>query len=403
MRIVEAVEDFRDDMVKTLCDLIEIKAIAPEFGGDGEYKKAEYLMKHLEGFDSVKRYDVEDDRVSDGVRPNIVAKVKGVLEKTIWIVAHLDVVPEGDERLWETPPFKGIVKNGRIYGRGSEDNGQSLVSSLYAAKAIVESGLTPKYSLGLVYVADEEAGSNYGIKHLLKQNIFDREDMFVVPDIGTPKGDMIEIAEKSILWLKFVVHGQQSHASMPSGLNANRRAMEFILDLDRKLHSKFNARNRLFVPPYSTFEPTKREKNVDNINTIPGLDVSYMDCRIIPDYDVEEVLDYIEDIRSFHQMRGNSKIEIEVVQKVSSPPTPETAHIIERLRHTIEELRGFRPKVYGIGGNTCASFFRKSGFTETAAWCTADGVAHQANEYCVIDNMVEDAKVFALLPFDPGY
>ncbi|MBO8179011.1 MAG: M20 family metallo-hydrolase [Archaeoglobus sp.] len=403
MKVLDAVEGFRDDMVKTLCDLIEIKAIAPEFGGDGEYKKAEYLMKLLDGFDVVERYDVEDERVSDGLRPNIVAKVKGVLEKTIWIVSHLDVVPEGDERLWETPPFKGVVKEGKIFGRGAEDNGQSIVSSLYAAKAIIESGLTPKYTLGLVFVADEEAGSNYGIKHVLKQKIFDKEDLFVIPDIGTPKGDMIEIAEKSILWLKFVVHGQQSHASMPSGLNASRRAMEFILDLDKKLHSKFNGKNELFVPPYSTFEPTKREKNVDNINTIPGLDVSYMDCRIIPDYHVEEVLDYIEDIRSFHQMKGNSKIEIEIVQKVSSPPTPENAQIIEKLRNTIEELRGFRPGVYGIGGNTCASFFRKSGFTETAAWCTADGVAHQANEYCVIDNMVEDAKVFSILPFEPGY
>ena len=403
MKVLDAVEGFRDDMVKTLCDLIEIKAIAPEFGGDGEYKKAEYLMKLLDGFDVVERYDVEDERVSDGLRPNIVAKVKGVLEKTIWIVSHLDVVPEGDERLWETPPFKGVVKEGKIFGRGAEDNGQSIVSSLYAAKAIIESGLTPKYTLGLVFVADEEAGSNYGIKHVLKQKIFDKEDLFVIPDIGTPKGDMIEIAEKSILWLKFVVHGQQSHASMPSGLNASRRAMEFILDLDKKLHSKFNGKNELFVPPYSTFEPTKREKNVDNINTIPGLDVSYMDCRIIPDYHVEEVLDYIEDIRSFHQMKGNSKIEIEIVQKVSSPPTPENAQIIEKLRNTIEELRGFRPGVYGIGGNTCASFFRKSGFTETAAWCTADGVAHQANEYCVIDNMAEDAKVFSVLPFEPGY
>jgi succinyl-diaminopimelate desuccinylase len=332
-----------------------------------------------------------------------VAKINGVLEKTIWIVAHMDVVPEGDERLWNTPPFEGVVKNGRVYGRGSEDNGQSIVSSLYAAKAIIESGLTPKYTLGLCYVADEETGSNYGIKHLIQQGIFGKDDMFVIPDIGTPKGDMIEIAEKSILWLKFKVYGQQSHASMPSGLNACRRAMEFILDLDKKLHAKFNARNDLFMPPFSTFEPTKREKNVDNINTIPGLDISYMDCRILPEYDVDEVLDYIEDIRSFHQMKGNGKIEVEVVQKVSSPPTPENALIVDRLKRIIEELRGFEPKLFGIGGNTCASFFRKAGFKETAAWSTADGVAHQANEYCVIDNMVEDAKVFTLLPFDPGY
>lgn len=403
MKVLENMENYREKMVKTLCDLVEIKAIPPDFGGDGEFKKAEYLMKHLEGFDYVERFDVRDERVSDGLRPNIVARINGALEKTIWVVAHLDVVPEGDERLWKTPPFKGVVKDNRVYGRGSEDNGQSIVSSLFAAKSIIDSGLTPKYSFGLVYVADEESGSNYGVKHLLKQNVFSKEDMFVIPDVGTPGGNMIEIAEKSILWLKFKVYGQQSHASSPKGVNAARRAMEFILDLDKKLHLKFNAENRLFVPPHSTFEPTKREKNVDNINTIPGLDISYMDCRIIPDYSLDEVLEYVEDIRLFHEMKGNGKIEVEVVQKVSSPPTPETATIVTRLKNAIEKLRGKSVSFYGIGGNTCASFFRKSGFTETAAWCTADGVAHQANEYCVVDNMVEDAKVFAALAFDPEY
>jgi len=220
MRLLEAVEGYREEMVKTLCDLIEIRAVSQDFGGDGEFKKAEYLMRHLKDFDSVERYDVRDERVSDGVRPNIIAKIKGVLDKTIWIVSHLDVVPEGEERLWETPPFKAVVKSGRVYGRGSEDNGQSVVSSLYAAKAIIESGITPKYTLGLAYVADEESGSNYGIKHLIRQGVFKKEDMFVVPDVGTPRGEMIEIAEKSILWLKFTVYGQQSHASKPSGVNA---------------------------------------------------------------------------------------------------------------------------------------------------------------------------------------
>jgi len=403
MKVIDNVESYREKMVKTLCDLIEIRAIPPEFGGDGEFKKAEYLMKYLDGFDYVERFDVKDERVSAGLRPNIVAKINGALERTIWIIAHLDVVPEGDERLWNTPPFKGIVKDNRVYGRGSEDNGQSIVSSLFAAKSIINSGLTPKYSLGVVYVADEEAGSNYGIKHLIKQNIFSKDDMFVIPDVGTPKGDMIEIAEKSILWLKFKVYGQQSHASLPTGVNAARRAMEFILDLDKKLHLKFNAENKLFVPPHSTFEPTKREKNVDNINTIPGLDISYMDCRVIPDYDLDEVLEYIEDIRIFHEMKGNGEIKVEVVQKVSSPSTPETATIVTKLKKTIEVLRELPVSFYGIGGNTCASFFRKNGFVETAAWCTADGVAHQANEYCVIDHMVEDAKVFAALAFDPEY
>ena len=228
--------------------------------------------------------------------------------------------------------------------------------------------------------------------------MFNKGDLFVVPDAGSPNGNVIEIAEKGILWVKFKIHGIQAHASTPKSLNAARRAMKFLLDLDEKLHSKFNLTNNLFSPPVSTFEPTKREKNVDNINTIPGLDVSYIDCRVLPDYDLDEVINFIEDVRKFYEIRDNAKIEMEIVQKESSPMTPEDSEVVKKLKVAIEKVRGVKADVKGIGGNTCAAFFRKAGF-ETAVWSTIDGVAHQPNEYAVIENIMNDAKVFAILPF----
>jgi succinyl-diaminopimelate desuccinylase len=394
--LIELVEGYRDDMVKVMCDLIRIKAIGPDVGGEGELDKAEYLMNLLDGFE-VERFDAKDERAKGGVRPNIVAKIKGESDRTIWIVSHMDVVPEGDLSLWQTPPFEPVVKDGKIYGRGSEDNNQAIVSSLFAGKAILESGKKPKLSLGLAFVSDEETGSKYGIQHLIKQGIFKKDDLIVVPDAGNEKGDEIEIAEKSILWLKFKVHGIQSHASTPK-LNASRRAMKFLLELDEELHKRFNAKNELFNPPISTFEPTKREKNVDNVNTVPGLDVSYMDCRILPEYDLDEVLKVVEEVRKRYEKKDGKPIEVEVVQRESSPPTPKDSEVVLRLKEAIKIARGIEPKVVGIGGNTCAAFFRKAGF-HTAVWATFVGNAHEPNEFCVIDNMVNDAKVFAILPF----
>ncbi|MDI9611326.1 MAG: M20 family metallo-hydrolase [Archaeoglobaceae archaeon] len=400
--MLKTIEEMRDKMVDLLCKVIEIKAISPDFGGEGELDKAELLMRYLKDFDNVERFDARDERVKGGVRPNIVAKVKGVVNKTIWIITHLDVVPEGDERLWRTPPFKAVIENGKVYGRGSEDNGQSIVSSLFAGIAVLNADVKPKYNLGLVFVSDEESGSEYGLKHLLKQGIFSKEDFFIVPDVGSPKGELIEIAEKSILWLKFEVFGVQSHASMPVK-NASRRAMKFLLDLDEKLHAKFNMRNDLFDPPYSTFEPTKRDKNVDNVNTIPGLDVSYMDCRILPEYSLDDVIDYIESVRRFYEIKDKERLNVEVIQRSSSPKTPENSEIVLKLSETIYNLRGIKPKLFGIGGNTCASFLRNAGFRNAVAWCTTDSTAHKPNEYCKIDNMVEDAKVLSALFFDPKY
>ncbi len=393
--LLRIVESFKEDMVRVMCDLIEIKAIGPDSGGEGELEKAEYLMGLLDGFD-VERYDAKDDRAKGGVRPNIVARIEGESDRTVWIVSHMDVVPEGDSSLWKYPPFKAVVKDGKIYGRGAEDNNQAIVSSLFAGKAILKYG-KPKLSFGLAFVSDEETGSKYGIRYLLEKNVFREGDLIVVPDAGNERGDEIEIAEKSILWLKFKIHGIQSHASTPK-LNACRRAMEFLLELDRVLHERFDAKNDLFSPSHSTFEPTKRERNVDNINTIPGLDVSYMDCRILPEYDVDDVLRVVNEVRRKFEERDGKPVEVEVVQRMSSPPTPEDSEVVLRLKKAIKIARGVDAKVVGIGGNTCASFFRKAGF-HTAVWATFVGNAHKPNEFCLIDNVVNDAKVFAILPY----
>jgi len=122
-------------MIKTQIDLCALKAISPDSEGEGEYDKAQYVKKLVSFADKVEEYDAKDERAKNGVRPNIVARIYGKdRSKAVWIMSHLDVVPEGDRSLWETDPFKAVVKDGKIYGRGVEDNQQAIVSSLFAAK-----------------------------------------------------------------------------------------------------------------------------------------------------------------------------------------------------------------------------------------------------------------------------
>jgi len=401
-RVFSEIEKQKDEATQALMELIRIPAISPQNGGEGEARKAEKLTRILEtvGFDKVERFDAIDERVPFGKRPNIVAYLLGENDaERLWIITHLDIVPAGEESSWTvTKPYEPIIRDGRIYGRGSEDNMQSMIASIFAAKTLKTLGIKPKRTMALAFVADEEQGSTYGIQHLIAQRIFNQDDLIVVPDGGSENGSFIEISEKSAIWFRIRTKGAQTHASRPhKGLNAQRVGMQYALALDKMLHEEYPARDAYFDPPESTFEPTMKEKNVDAINIVPGEDVTYYDCRILPTYNLDEILDKIHGLAQEHEKKTGAKIQIEIVQKSVAPkPTDPNAKIVLMLQAAIKTVRKVAPKVGGIGGGTCAAFFRKINIP-AVVWCTIDEMAHQPNEYAKIQNLIDDAKVYATL------
>lgn len=395
---LKLIDHSRDEIIRFMVEMLKIKAVNPDGGGKGEYARALFVKKWLEGLGvKVVRHDIPDKRVPEGVRLNLTSLMEGQdTSRTLWLAAHLDTVPEGARELWATDPYDPVVGDGKIFARGSEDNGQAVASTLFAFKALTTLGVKPRIDVGVAYVSDEESGSKYGVIPLLeKKEVFRPADMAIVPDTGNPYGSQIEVAEKSILWMKIATKGRQVHGSTPEkGLNAHRVAMKFALQLDEFLHNKYSATDSLFDPPSSTFEPTKHELNVDNINTVPGVDVQYFDCRILPRYLLTEVLKDVESIKSKLEKETGAQIEITPIQNEQNVnPTPVDSEVVQRLRNALKNLRGIDAKAIGIGGGTVGLYFRRKGM-DTAVWSTLDDMAHQPNEYCKIDNIVGDAKVF---------
>jgi len=392
------IREHEKDMVESLCELVKIPAVSPRDGGHGELAKAEWLTGLVGrlGLPTPERFNAPDPAAQGGVRPNLVVRIPGGTPLRTWFVSHLDVVPEGDRSLWETDPFQPFVSEGRVYGRGSNDNGQELVASLYAAAATVQLGLTPETEIDLAFVADEELGSAYGISHLLKKGLFRRDDLVVVPDGGNEKGDFVEVAEKSVLWIQFTIEGKQVHASRPDlGKNACRAANLFSVELDEALHKAFPESDLLFEPPYSTFEPTRRFANVANVNTIPGKEVLAFDCRILPQVRLEEVESVIRDVQRAVVKKTGVAISSENVQRAEAAPvTPSDSPVVARIRDSIREVYGFEPRIGGVGGGTCAAHFRAAGIP-AVVWAQEADTAHMPNEFAVIEHMVNEALVFA--------
>ncbi len=400
-KVFSHIDSLEKEMVDTLGKLISIPAISPDSGGRGELRKVKLLEKLLRemGFKEFQRIDAPDERAEGGVRPNLIVRVPGEdSSKRLWIVTHTDVVPEGERSLWETDPFTPVVRGEKLYGRGVEDNGQEMVASIYGMKALLDLGLKPKMDVYLCFVADEETGSKYGIQYLLQQELFRKDDLIIVPDGGNAEGTLLEVAEKSIVWVRVETKGKQCHASMPErGKNAHRAALEYGHLIDKKLHEKYSARNDLFDPPISTFEPTKKEANVPNVNTVPGEDVFYFDCRILPEYDVEDVLGYMQQVADEVAARHGVAITISTVQKeTATEPTPPDAPVVQMLARAVDMVYHNDPKPGGIGGGTCAAIFRRAGYP-AVVWAKLDDTCHAPNEYIWIKNLVNDAKVYAAL------
>ncbi len=379
-------------------EMVSLPAMGPDNAGSGEEIKAEFLRTYLKQLGNLKIIDLpaEDARVESGQRPNIAAIVKGRdTETTLWIVSHMDIVPPGDSELWDTDPFTLYQDGDYIYGRGVEDNHQGIVSSILTAKALIANSIIPNTNLGLLFVADEETGNKYGLEFVLNNHpeLFGENDCFLVPDIGNSDSTLLEVSEKNLLWLRIIIQGKQCHGSTPEkGINTLLVASDLIQRL-RDLYQIFDWQNDMFKPPYSTFECTKKEANVPNINTIPGQDTFYLDCRILPEYEQKDIFEQIDRILQECSDAHQAKIKKEIVHSESSPSTSAENACIQKLIQSIREVYSVQAKPQGVGGGTVAAYPRQKGYP-AAVWSTLLGNAHQPNEHTSLTNTIKDAQVF---------
>lgn len=114
-------------------------------------------------------------------------------EEEFAILAHLDVVPAGSG--WTKPPFRGLVENGRIWGRGAMDDKGPAVAALFALKKLKDEGFVPKKKIKLILGLNEECGWKC-IEHYNK--VAHMPDEGFSPDANFP----VIYAEKGILHIR---------------------------------------------------------------------------------------------------------------------------------------------------------------------------------------------------------
>lgn len=150
MDFKDTIKKLEPEIIKSIQDAIRIKSVEEEplqgmpFGS-GPYQALDFMLKLGEsmGFET---------KNLDGYAGHIDF---GEGDETVGILAHVDVVPEGDG--WTYPPYGGEIHNGKIYGRGTMDDKGPAVIALYAMKALADSGVKPGRKIRLILGANEES------------------------------------------------------------------------------------------------------------------------------------------------------------------------------------------------------------------------------------------------------
>lgn len=150
-------------------------------------------------------------------RPNVVARLRGRGGPALAYVAHMDTVPAGAG--WTEDPFGGVLKDGKIYGRGAADMKSGLAGVMLAMKQVVESGVQPTRDFIVCATVDEEGAKMLGAVRLVEKGLVDRNTFVVATE---PTSLRLVSAHKGVMWYRIETRGKMCHAGTPYiGADAN--------------------------------------------------------------------------------------------------------------------------------------------------------------------------------------
>jgi len=174
MKYMDLIEEYQNEMIASLQELISIKSVISDPTGDSPFgtgiqEAFEYMLNkgQAEGF-TVENIDNYGGHIEFGGNlPNGQGESPGSNNEIMAILGHLDVVPEGTD--WDFDPYGGELTDGKIYGRGSIDDKGPVIAAFYAMKALKNSGIVPKKKVRLILGLDEETnwkGMDYYLKRV---------------------------------------------------------------------------------------------------------------------------------------------------------------------------------------------------------------------------------------------
>ena len=411
-RLRTAIEARREELVDLTRELIRFPTVNPP--GEAYLPCAEFIGRRLARRGFAIEYVRAEGTAGDSEqwpRINVIARREsGLPGPCVHFNGHIDVVQTGAG--WTVDPFAGTVREGRLFGRGACDMKAGLAAAIVAAETLIDSGARIPGTLEISGTVDEEYGGYGGVHYLAERGFFSppRVDHVIIPE--PLNVDRVCIGHRGVWWAEIETHGRIAHGSMPFLGDCAVRHMNAVLDrFESELHPKLAAR-KTNMPVV----PSGARHSTLNINSIHGglaelhggaLPSACVpdSCRVVIDrrWLIEEdlasvkaeVRDLLEQLVNERAGFSYSMRDIFEVKPVMSDPNGPVARAAAAA---IRRVIGREPEFICSPGTYDQKHIDRVGKLRD---CIAYGpgildVAHQPDEYVLIDDLVASAQVMTL-------
>jgi len=409
-RLLTLIEERRDDLVELTRELIRFPTINPP--GEAYQPCAEFIGRRLEAKGFQVEYVHAAGTPGDDARYpriNVIARREGGTSgPCVHFNSHIDVVRTGAG--WTMDPFAAIVQDGKVFGRGACDMKGGLAASIIAVEALIDSHAGFPGALEISGTVDEESGGYGGVHYLAERGWFSppRVDHVIIPE--PLNVDRVCIGHRGVWWTEIETGGRMAHGSMPFlGDCAIRHMHAFIERLERDLCPRL-AQRRTEMPVV----PSGARHSTLNINSIHGGQAEsagypapcvadscrlVLDRRLLIEEDMEGAKDEIRQLlEQLAKDRDGFRYSMRDIFEVRPTMTDRDGPVARSTAAAIRRVLGREPEFICSPGTYDQKHIDRIGKLRD---CIAYGpgildLAHQPDEYVVIDDMVNSAKVMAL-------
>ena len=351
----------------------------------GEKEVCEYLESYLKSLGMKVRWQEVLPN-----RPNIIAEVIGdEVGKSIMFNGHVDTVPVGDIKKWSMDPYSAIIKDNKLFGRGSTDMKGAIASMIIAMKFIMNN--VEKFNGKIIFtgvMAEETTG--LGTQKIVEENI--KADMAVV---GEPSDEKIYRAHKGTMWFNLSTYGKLEHSSESNSESNNAiiNMMKLIMEINEISKELETIENNLVGHPSINIGlidgGTKQNMIADSCRIS-------IDRRTLPEEKTEEVLDKLrirlDGLRSLDD-RLTFDLEIDTIREAVE--VAESEQIVQEVKNALNKVINKNPTISGMKATTDMSILVNQGNIPSVIY--GPGFikqAHTVDEFIEVKRLVESSQVY---------